>query len=145
MKTKLCRVVAQGFTRVKSDPRGFTLLETMIATGILLIGAVGALSLINYGLKATATSKHITAATNIARAKLEEIKNTPFKDITSYYPANPDGSPVESTSLPEEAIWVVSYPDGTAANPLNISLVVSWQEEGGRTNQVELRTLVTSP
>ncbi|MBC8234584.1 prepilin-type N-terminal cleavage/methylation domain-containing protein [bacterium] len=147
MKTKLYQVLAQGFIRVKSDPRGFTLLETMIATGVLLIGAVGALSLIDYGLKATATSKHITAATNIARAKLEEIKNTPFKDITTYYPANPDGSPVESISLPEGAAWTASYsyPEGPDKKLLDISLVVSWQEEGGRTSQVELRTLVTSP
>jgi prepilin-type N-terminal cleavage/methylation domain-containing protein len=144
MKTKLCRVVVQRFTRVKSDHRGFTLLETMIALGILLIGAVGALSLFSYGLKATATSKYITAATNIARAKLEEVKNTPFQNITTTYP-NDSSYNVENASLPEGATWTVSYPDGIGANPLNISLVVSWQDEGGRTSQVELRTLVTSP
>jgi Tfp pilus assembly protein PilV len=125
----------------------------MIAMGMLLIGAIGALSLFNYSLKATATSKHITAATNIARAKLEEIKSTPFEDIITLYPNDSssrveDDFPTESTLLrklpDEEAMCTVSYPDGTMANPLNASVVVSWQENGG-SRQVELMTLVTSP
>ena len=137
LRTRLAVLTASG-------PKGFTLLEVMIALGILLIGAVGTLSIFGYGLRATAASKHVTAATNIARAKLEEIKNTPFDNITAAYP-NGSSYDIESASLPEGTTWTVSYPDGTGANPLNISLIVSWQGENGRTSQVELMTLVTSP
>ena len=142
MVTLLRDLLASG-DAMKFDSRGFTLLEVIIALGILLVGAVGALSLFSYGFRAITISKHITAATNIARARLEEIRNLPFEDITTVYP---DGSvfPVENPSLPEGATWTVSYPDGTEADPLRISLVVSWQE-GDRTGRVELMTLVTSP
>ena len=151
MKTKLHRAMARGAIRIKSDSRGFTFLEVMIALGILLIGAAGVLSLFSYGLRATTPSKHITAATNIARAKLEEIKsiplenkNTPFGNIIIMFPGDA-AYDVGSASLPEEATWTVSYPDGTMANPLSVSVVVAWQEENGNTKQVELMALVTAP
>ena len=142
MKTKSFRTMAQRYIRVKSDSRGFTLLESTIALGILFISVVSALSLFCYGLKTAATTKYTMKATNIARAKLEEIKSTPFEDITTTFP---DGNVflVESTPFPEGATWTVSYPDGTEANPLEIYLAVSW-EENGRAKQVELTTLVAS-
>lgn len=140
MKTKLFQNMVQRYIRVKSDSGGFTILESTMALGILLIGIVGALGLFTHGFRATATSKHTTEATNIARTKMEEIRNTSFEDITTYYPDDYGDTVVRRGTT---YTWTVSYPDGTETDPLEISLVVVWQEDS-RTEQVELTTLVTS-
>ena len=115
-------------------------MESLVALSILLISITGTLGLFTIGFKSLAVPKHLTAAVNIARAKMEEIKNTPFESITTSFPEG--DYPVEGSSLPDGTILNISYPNGVV-NPLAIMVVVSWQE-GDNVQSIELFTLVAS-
>lgn len=123
------------------NEKGFTIAEVVVSIGILMIGAVGTLSIIQSSFGGAATSRHIMVATNYARARMEEIRSTAFTNITTTYPAN-SASPSAVSSLPT-GLWYRTYPDGTSADPLKIKVVVSWVE-GSKTRLVNLETLVSS-
>jgi Tfp pilus assembly protein PilV len=128
-------------SRVVTGQRGFTVVEALISLSILLISITGTLSLFTIGFKNLAMPQNMTAATNIARAKVEEIKDTSFELITTYFP---EGTyPIESTLIPEGATLSISYPDGVEANPLALSVTVSWEEDEQQ-RTIQLVTLVTS-
>jgi len=119
---------------------GFTLMEALVSLSILLISITCTLGLFTVVSRNLVVPKHLTVATNIARAKMEEIKNTPFESITTSFPPN---QPEEILSLPNGTLNI-SYPDGVGADPLAISVVVSWQEDDNLRN-IELLTSVVSP
>ena len=119
--------------------QGFTLIEAMVTLSILLIIISSTLGLFTTGYRNLATPKNLTAATNIARTKMEEIKNTSFGSITTSFPAG--DYPVEGSLLPEGTILNISYPDGVV-DPLAVSVTVSWPE-GDNWRSIELATLVT--
>ena len=123
--------------------QGFTLMESLVALSILLISITGTLGLFTIGFRTLVVPKHLTVATNIARAKMAEIKNTSFESITATYDPEVD-YPVENSSLPDGTILNISYPDGEGADPLAISVAVSWQEDDNLRN-IELLTSVVSP
>lgn len=52
--------------------RGFTLLEVMIATSIMAVGIVGALELFSGSLRLAGNADRQSAATVLARAKIDE-------------------------------------------------------------------------
>lgn len=59
---------------------GFTLLEVLIAVGVLLIGAVGMLSLHVHGLRMEGDARRITRATAIAQDLMDQIAIWPWGD-----------------------------------------------------------------
>jgi len=61
-------------------PRGFTLLETVIAMGVLLIGAAGMLGLHVQGLRMEGDARRITRATAIAQDMMDQISLWPWGD-----------------------------------------------------------------
>jgi len=60
--------------------RGFTLLETVIAMGVLLIGATGMVGLHMQGLRMEADARRITRATAIAQDLMDQISIWPWGD-----------------------------------------------------------------
>lgn len=121
--------------------KGFTLVEALVSLSILLISITGTLSLFTIGFKNLAMPQNMTAATNIARSRVEEIKDTPFELITTYFPEGTYS--IESTLIPEGATLSIVYPDGVEANPLTLSIAVSWEEDE-KSRTIQLVTLVTS-
>jgi prepilin-type N-terminal cleavage/methylation domain-containing protein len=61
-------------------PRGFTLLETVIAMSVLLIGATGMLGLHTQGLRMEGDARRITRATAIAQDLMDQISLWPWGD-----------------------------------------------------------------
>lgn len=59
---------------------GFTLIEIMVAMALVLIGAVGLISLQNTGVRMTADSRRLTRATAIAQDLLNQIELWSFND-----------------------------------------------------------------
>ena len=129
--------------QLKRNQRGFTLVEVIVTLGLLLIASTGTFGVFFYALQNAGTAKHTTAATYSAKWQMEAIKNTTFDYITALFP---DGVPseVQGTSLPTGATWTVTYPDGTGADPLTITVTVSWLEKT-TTKSVQLTTQVISP
>jgi len=65
--------------------KGFSLVEVLVATGIMAFALVGILGSYVTCLVLINTSKNINAATNAAQGIIEEIRSTPFTQIISSY------------------------------------------------------------
>jgi len=76
------------------DERGFTLVEVMVAAGILLAGVLGALTLLDGANRATARTKAREGGVNLAREAIEAVRAVPYptligSDIESALQAQP--------------------------------------------------------
>jgi prepilin-type N-terminal cleavage/methylation domain-containing protein len=63
------------------DERGFTLVEVMVAAGILLAGVLGALTLLDGANRATARTKAREGAVNLAREAIEAARAVPYPSL----------------------------------------------------------------
>ena len=116
----------------------------MIAMVILTVGMLGI-------LLTNTTSRHMTAVMNErilalqdAHRVIELLRST---SATGTFPANvtavyPDGAPVVGfNSLADEAV-AVAYAD-PAADPLHVTVTVTWAQLGVRPATAQLQTLIT--
>lgn len=62
---------------------GFTLLEVMVAVVVLGFGLLAIMHLFPIGLRASKISQDTTVASVLAQAKIEELKNTKWVDLSS--------------------------------------------------------------
>ena len=65
---------------------GFTLLELMVAIGILVVVIAGVFSSIVYAVLLNETSSNLAIAANDAQSVLEQIKAGGFANVSSYAP-----------------------------------------------------------
>jgi Tfp pilus assembly protein PilV len=66
--------------RTRTAERGTTLLEAMVATAILLVGAMGAISAHKFGLQTNADARKIARASAIAQDLVDQIALWPWND-----------------------------------------------------------------
>lgn len=122
----------------KRGRRGFTLLEVLIATVILVTGIVALAGALSEGISAHVDAGNTETALFIAEGRLEEIRNTPFSSISDSALA-PDGDfPLYSVA--------VNVTEGQ--EPLPVEVMVSWSGTGGGSPGLSVSTLVanlTSP
>lgn len=123
------------------NQQGFSLIEVLVASAIILLISLLTMSLFVGGYRQTATSSRMTNAVNLARSQLEQIRSTPFQEIPSAYPTNQQ-NPGVLASLPEGR-WSVSYPSGTAIDPLAVRVKVQWTENEVP-HEVVLDTLIAN-
>lgn len=75
---------------------GISLIETMIALGLLLIAAAGIMSLATVAMSTTETQGHLAARTaEYAQDKMEQLLALPYKDVatdTTVFPAAVGGA-----------------------------------------------------
>lgn len=121
-----------------ASQRGASVLEVILALGIIFLALTGTLSLFKAGFRSLASSDRMTVALNSARSKLEEIKGTEFSQITTLYP---DGSIYTLPSI--NGAIRVEYPNGTSSDPLIVKVTVTWPE-GDVQRSITLVTMVSS-
>lgn len=112
---------------------GFSLLEIMLALLIFTIGVIAISWAFSAGMSATSDIENIDLALNIAQAKMEGIKNTPFANIT-------DSSSAADSLFPN---FNTAVNVGEGQNPMPVDVTVVWNVKGGQAN-VTLATLVAS-
>jgi prepilin-type N-terminal cleavage/methylation domain-containing protein len=61
---------------------GFTLIEVLVAMAVLLIGIMGAVTLIDRANGATVTTRNREAATNLARELVEAARSVPYDQLS---------------------------------------------------------------
>ncbi len=66
--------------RTGASERGTTLLEAMMATAVLLVGALGAIAAHSMGLQANADARKLTRASAIAQDLVDQISLWPWGD-----------------------------------------------------------------
>lgn len=128
---------------------GFSLLELMIALGVLAFGLLGVAAAQIQALQQGSRGRHTTAATTIAQNEYERILRMPYSDpqlaATSTWAAAPwiTASPPLATgdvaitvllgddTTSTELVYNVQYRVSAAASPelRNIDLQVSWNED----------------
>jgi len=69
--------------RTQRSDRGYTLIESMIAIGIVLLGASGLAHTYMQGVNMTGDARHMTQATAIARDLTDNIALWPYQDNVS--------------------------------------------------------------
>lgn len=114
-------------------PKGFTLLEVLITVIILTVGIVAILWAFSAGMYATTDIENVDLALNIAQAKMEEIKNTPFANLQDSGPG----------ADPNFANFNVTVNVAEGQNPMQADVTVAWQVKGGQTS-ISLTTLITN-
>jgi prepilin-type N-terminal cleavage/methylation domain-containing protein len=85
---------SKGYNEVKNqneNQRGFSLIEMMIASSVLLIGVLSVASLIGYSISADFSSKNNTIATAAAERQMEQLRSSAFNSLV-------DGGSILNTS-----------------------------------------------
>ena len=72
--------------RCPAKPRGFTLIEVLVALVILAISILGIASLMSTTTKYNASGGRLTEATTLIQDKLEEFRITPYTMINNESP-----------------------------------------------------------
>lgn len=132
--------------------RGFTLIETLIATGIMLTGLVAVASIFAYSTRTNMLTQQRSTATLLATSKMEDFRGvdsintlttggsivpaTKVNNYFEYVSLSTSGAIVTSTSdttFPYLRLWEIG---GT--NPVQISVSVYAQRGGITDNPIEL-------
>ncbi len=120
-----------------AGPKGFTLLELMIASAVLLIAITGMLfTFVNCMLLNDLNGEMVTAA-NDAQYVMEQIKGLAYGSIDSYVPvqlANLAGE-----SIPSPTIAQVS----PAVKEITVNVI--WTDTRGRQRNFSLSTRIRRP
>lgn len=114
-------------------PGGFTLLEVMLALGVLAVALVALLGLRNRDLSMQAHARHLVTATALAKLKLEELIVVP--DVRDGEPAGEFGERYPGFR------WTRTIAPAPLIDWLEYRVEVSWAE-GARQERVELMTYV---
>ncbi|MBU1184434.1 MAG: prepilin-type N-terminal cleavage/methylation domain-containing protein [Proteobacteria bacterium] len=110
---------------------GFTLVEIIVAMGILTIALLGLVSVTVMVIKSNSFSKTMTTATTLAKDKMEQLKNTGYDSLAG------GTDTVESIYT---RTWTVTS-NSPAADMKTIEVKVEWNWQGAVRN-VTLRSIV---
>lgn len=122
--------------------QGFTLVEVLIAIGILAVVIVGLLQLFVYCSRLAETAGNTTLAINEAQNKIEEIRNHDFSTLaTDYASGGTPGNTFALTSLTGTGTVTTSQVGGSS-ELLQIQVDVNWQNKSGRSLSTALTGLI---
>ena len=71
----------RALSRLRSEG-GFTLVETMMASLVLVVGVLGTLATIDTANSKTVATRGREAATSLARQLIEDVNNIPFRELS---------------------------------------------------------------
>jgi Tfp pilus assembly protein PilV len=115
---------------LKKNYSGLTLLELMIATGILVVAISGLLAIFASLLSLNENSRKLGLAIAACQDKMEEMRNSNFDTLFTAYNGtyfDPDGF------LAQEAEGNV-YINNTNQDLLEVCVSVSWRERSNKTS-----------
>lgn len=111
----------------KSGSRGFTIIEVLVASVILLVGLVAAAGVVGSALGNTARSEYMTQAATLATEKLEDLNRFPSSDSNIAVPNGTSSgtltSDVLNTFTWNGASATISYYDEVYFSPTEGALV----------------------
>jgi Tfp pilus assembly protein PilV len=118
------------------------MLELLISLTVLIIGVAAIMSLQVAGMRASAFSRHAQEATVLAEDLLEALRTIDPANLATGGPETIDERGMADVDGFYTREWeVVLTPDVTDDPELVlITVTVSWQEQGGDAQSIELRT-----
>lgn len=100
----------------RSDQRGFTLVEVMIAMVILLIGMLGVMGMQYYAVSGNTSSREMRVATSLSQQVIEQFKATPYANLGAFAPDPIPANIALSGGVNYVRSWWV-VPDCVGLNP----------------------------
>jgi type II secretory pathway pseudopilin PulG len=132
----------------RSSPRGgFTLIEVMFATGVIMAAMMAAFASQVYSVNLLKCSRETEVALSDLRSAMDEILTQSTVDLPGTSGQYTDDEPIAKftgLNLTDESI-VVDYPGyvagGTIPDPLPIVLTCTWSDYRGRTRSLSLASM----
>ena len=122
--------------------QGFTLVEVLIAIGILTVVIVGLLQLFVYCSTLAEAAGNTTLAVNETQNKMEEIRNHNFSTLAvDYASGGTPGNTFTLTSLNGTGTITISQ-FGGSSSLLQTQINVSWQNKNSRNFSTALTSLI---
>jgi len=122
--------------------QGFTLVEVLIAVGILAVVIVGLLQLFVHCSNLAEAAGNTTLGINEAQNKMEEIRNHDFSTIAiDYASGETPGNTFTLTSLSGTGTITTSQVGGSP-ELLQVQIDVVWQNKNGRNFSTALTGLI---
>ncbi len=117
--------------RDESDPNreaqsGFTMVEVMVALGILAFGILAVASMQTSSLRGTSTAQCVTEATTVAMDKVEDLMMLAYTDADL---SNGTHGPEYDGTNTYRIDWTVND-DLPVESTKTINVVVQWQQRG---------------
>lgn len=120
--------------------RGLSLIDALLAIAVFDIVAVGAGLAMTSSAQTDTLARRESAATNLARSKLEELRNTPYTTLASGSDAGLLPESNASTAGIYTRSWTVTGNQPVGASS-TVAVSVGWADPSG-THQVNLSTIV---
>lgn len=123
-----------------SQQDGFTLLELVIAMGLFAVGLLG-LTLLTSGLMThNMTARHHTSAMQLARNKIEMIRQNSYSGIVDGIETEIDASGDSGSGIFSREVAVEENDDPAFKQ---VTVTVSWRSRGD--HRVALCSIVAAP
>jgi prepilin-type N-terminal cleavage/methylation domain-containing protein len=108
--------------------RGFTLVEVLVALGIMAVGLVGVLALEKGSVSASGYSRRATEAAVLGEDKLEKLRTVLITTVVTDHDQVDANGVVNNTSGTFVRTWTVTPVD---ASTTKIEVDVTWNENDG--------------
>lgn len=127
----------------KEESAGFTLVEVIVATTLIVAIAVGILPLFINSIAVNAEVKRKQIALKFAETKIEEYRTKSFGEILVAQP-DPETDPAETFSVPpltssKGEVFIYNYDLNDEIKEIKVE--VTWQGRRGETN-LDMSTLI---
>ena len=116
---------------------GFTLIEMVVATVLLVLGVVGALACISSATRSTSISSEYTTAALLAQQKIAEVEATPDQ-IQGGEQSGDFGEEHPTFS------WRQNIESSNIASLMRVTLIIEWKS-GAIPRQAQFVTYVLTP
>ena len=129
----------------KRDLQGFSLLEVMVALGILGVGVLGATSGQILAMRLSTTSRHAVLAMQLAEEQMEIFQAMPAAAVITLGSANDPNNPIDPDSNDGVAMafdrsWIIT-PDSPETGVISLEVRVGWTDGIQQSRTTRLQSL----
>lgn len=133
-----------------ANKRGFTLVEVMMASFVLVFVLLGTLTALQQGFTLLDTARNTTLAGQVIQSEIEDLRLRPWVSLPTSGTIDLAASIGGSLNIAERealakrftAIRTITDVSGREANFKNVTVSVTWTDLGGRSHIRNYQTLL---